>query len=113
MNSIALLHAESPVIEQISKSVVTEESKSENVSLECVATGAPSLTVSWLKGKLNLTAESRMDSNNHVRSTLTIHNPTYEDSGRYTCISTILHDTTGRKEFRAEENAILTVIGEK
>ena len=98
-----------------------EESKHKNVSLNCVVTGAPSLRVSWLKGRQNLTFANpfrysiyeSMVSNNCVRSTLIIRHPTYEDSGRYTCISTILNDTTGTKEFVAQENATLTVLGEK
>ena len=98
-----------------------EESSHKNVSLSCVVTGAPSLRISWFIGTRNLTfanpsrysINESMESDKRVRSTLTIRHPTYKDSGQYTCVSTILNDITGGKDFRAQENTTLTVLGEK
>ena len=97
-----------------------EESSHKNVSLNCVVTGAPSLRISWFIGTRNLTFAnpSRYSINESMESdkcvsTLTIRHPTYNDSGQYTCVSTILNDITGEKDFRAQENTTLTVLGEK
>ena len=93
-----------------------------SVSLSCDVTGTPSLRVSWLKSETqNLSAvasphytinEVRINTN-HVKSTLTIHRPTFMDSAWYTCVSTVLNDETDRQEFQARENATITVLGEK
>ena len=97
-----------------------DEKENKIVSFNCTVNGAPSLRVSWFKGTKNLTFgnpsrysinESWMNST-RVRSTLTILNPTYEDSGRYACVSAILNDETGEEKFKAQENATLTVLGE-
>ena len=100
---------------------MVDEKESKIVSFNCVVTGAPSLRVSWFKGTENLTFSDPTHYRIHepskysrnVSSTLTILHPTYEDNGQYTCIATILNDETGEEKFRAQENATLTIIGEK
>ena len=111
----------SPVIQRLPQSLVVdeEEIKNRHVSFDCVVTGAPSLRVSWLKGTENLTfanpshyhVNESSNRGHRIKSTLTILDPTYEDSGRYACVSTVLNDETGSKTFRAQKNVTLTVIG--
>ena len=112
--------AESPIIEESLQSIVVGEGKSESVSFSCVVTGTPSLRVSWFNimgleignfSNYNINESWEM-SENRVKSTLTIHHPTYEDSGQYTCLSTILNGKD-REDFRTEKNVTLTVLGEK
>ena len=94
-----------------------DEKENRNVSFNCVVAGAPSLRVSWFKGTKNVTFSDTTRYSIHeslkysrsVSTTLTILHPTYEDSGRYACVATIL---TGEEKFRAQENATLTIIGE-
>ena len=98
-----------------------DEKENRIVSFNCVVTGAPSLRVSWFKSTENLTFNSpsrysiheSLKNNRNVSSTLTILHPTYEDSGRYACVATILNDETGEEEFSAQENATLSIIGVK
>ena len=115
------IFTESPVIEQIvPQSIVIDEKENKIVSFNCVVTGAPSLRVSWFKGTENLTFSDPTRYGIHksskysrnVTSTLTIRHSTYEDSGRYACVATILNDETGEEKFRTQENATLTIIGE-
>ena len=116
------LPTESPVIQQLPQSIVVDEEviKNKGVSFDCVVTGAPKLRVSWFKGTENLTfadpSHYRINESSNIRtsirSTLIIDQPTYEDSGRYTCISTVLNDETDEERFRAQENFTLTVLGE-
>ena len=120
--TIIIFFTETPIIEESPLSIVIDEEESESVSFNCVVTGAPSLRVSWLKGEKILTftspnmyriSESWMNGRTHVKSTLTIDHPTYEDSGRYACVSTVFDDETDEERFRAQANATLTVLGEK
>ena len=99
--------------------MVGEMDSESSSSFTCVATGAPSLQVSWFRDETNLTSSNPLrykinEKNNGTRvtSVLTINNPTYEESGDYSCIATILNDKSGDAKFRAYSNTTLTVIGQ-
>lgn len=99
--------------------MVGEMDSESSSQFTCVATGVPSLQVSWFRGETNLTSSNPLrykinEKNNGTRvtSVLTINNPTYEDSGYYSCVAIILDDKTGDAEFRAYSNTTLTVIGQ-
>lgn len=101
--------------------MVGERDSESRISFTCVATGAPLLKVSWFRGEKNLQGsnpshyeitETTLTSGSRVTSVLTINDPTYEDSGTYSCRATILDDKTGDTEFTAYSNTTLTVIGQ-
>ena len=113
-----LLHfTESPTIETAPQPIVVGEKDSDSrISFTCVVTGALSLRVSWFTGEKNLTNLNpshyefdQIKNGTRVTSVLTIKNPTYEDSGEYSCVATILD---GNAEFTAYSNTTLTVIGQ-
>ena len=96
--------------------MVGERDSDSRISFTCVVTGAPSLRVSWFTGEKNLTNLNpshyeidEIKNGNRITSVLTINDPTYEDSGDYSCIATILD---GNAEFTAYSNTTLTVIGQ-
>ena len=111
----------SPVIQQLPQSLVVDEKEIEHgrISIDCIVTGAPLLKVSWLRETENLTFANpshyritkSSNSGDRIKSTLTILDPTYEDTGRYACVSTVLNDETGSEKFRARKNVTLTVLG--
>ena len=99
--------------------MVAEMDSESSSSFTCVATGAPLLQVSWFRGETNLTSTnyeiSELSNGTRIMSVLTINNPTYKDSGDYSCVATILDDKTGDPEFTAYSNTTLslTVIGKQ
>ena len=96
--------------------MVAEMDSESSSSFTCVATGEPSLKVSWFRGETNLSSLTppryeinEINNGTGITSVLTINNPTYEDSGDYSCIGT---DKIGDAEFTAYSNAILIVVGQ-
>ena len=99
--------------------MVGEMDSESSSSFTCVVTGAPSLKVSWFRGLTDLSSSNpsryeidEIKNGTRVTSVLTINDPTYEDSGDYSCVATILDDKAGDAEFRAYSNTTLTVIGQ-
>ena len=115
-------NAVSPIIERAPESVVVNEEEA-SVSFMCIVTGAPLLQITWFKDDTVLNKHTvspshysfndiPSDGGKQIASTLTIHNPTYEDSGQYDCIGTVLNDKSGDERFITQEIATLTVLGE-
>ena len=114
-----LILTESPIIEVAPTPVVDNEGVAE-VSFTCIATGGPSLRLSWFKDDKNLTkyapphynlSSTDMNGGTKVVSTVTVHRPNYTDSGRFKCIACIMDCDAAN--FRAEETADLTIIGKR
>lgn len=113
------MFAELPIIEVAPESLVTNEERT-SVSLTCIATGAPFLEIAWVKGERNLTKQAPthysinstvINGGEKVLSMLTIHRPTYTDSGTYTCIATIMNGGRDGERFKVQESADLTILG--
>jgi hypothetical protein len=116
-STITLTVYKSPIIEVAPTPVVDNEGV-ERVSFTCIATGGPSLRLSWFKDDKNLTkyapphydlSSTDMNGGTKVVSNVTVHRPNNTDSGRFKCIAYIMNGEAAK--FRAEETADLTIIG--
>ena len=92
------------------------------MSFKCMATGGPHLRVSWFKDGKNLTKHvpshyminrTAMNNGEKVMTEVTIHRPTYTETGAIECIATIMDDERNSIEYRAAETAYVTVLGMK